>query len=188
MAFFTFQEPGIKELKETSGYPKEPQIITMPPQKMMVVEVKGDPNNSGGTAFRQLYNAYYKIRKNNKDLDIVTPRVRWLQSFNTPKKEWTGIYGIPLPSSVDKLPDGLGNIKLDTWQYGEVAEVLYVGSYSDEKPAIDKLINFINSQGYEIAGAHEEEYIKGPGMFFKGAPENYYTLIRYPVRPAHNRR
>jgi hypothetical protein len=32
-----------------------------------------------------------------------------------------------------------------------------------------------------IAGAHEEEYIKGPTMTGKGDPEKYVTIIRYQV-------
>jgi len=37
-------------------------------------------------------------------------------------------------------------------------------------------------QGYEIAGPHEEEYLRGPGMLFAGDSKGYLTLIRYQVR------
>ena len=34
----------------------------------------------------------------------------------------------------------------------------------------------------QIAGPHEEEYLRGPGMLFAGDPGTYLTLIRYQVR------
>ena len=44
-----------------------------------------------------------------------------------------------------------------------------------------RLHDFIDSQGYRIIGEHEEEYLRGPGMFSRGNPEKYYTIIRYRV-------
>ena len=51
----------------------------------------------------------------------------------------------------------------------------------DETPTIEKLKAFINERGYEISGDHEEEYLKGPGMFFKGNLNKYRTIIRYEL-------
>ncbi len=33
-------------------------------------------------------------------------------------------------------------------------------------------------------GEHEEEYLKGPGMFGTGGPEKYLTIIRYRLKKA----
>ena len=52
---------------------------------------------------------------------------------------------------------------------------------SKETPTIEKLKKFIDNNGYKIIGAHEEEYLRGPGMFFKGNPNKYWTIIRYRV-------
>jgi hypothetical protein len=71
---------------------------------------------------------------------------------------------------------------LATWEYGEVAEMLHLGPYDQEQPATQRLMDFINAQGYTIAGEHEEEYLKGPTMFSKGDPEKYATIIRYRVK------
>ena len=49
-------------------------------------------------------------------------------------------------------------------------------------PTVEKLKSFVATNGYEIAGDHEEEYLKGPGMFSKGNPDEYYTILRYQVR------
>ncbi|MCK9244452.1 MAG: GyrI-like domain-containing protein, partial [Candidatus Marinimicrobia bacterium] len=57
----------------------------------------------------------------------------------------------------------------------------HVGPYTTEPPTIQKLMDYITSQGYTIIGPHEEEYLKGPTMFGKGNPEKYKTIIRYQV-------
>jgi effector-binding domain-containing protein len=62
-----------------------------------------------------------------------------------------------------------------------VAEILHIGSYDKEKPTVDRLTKFISDNGYRIIGDHEEEYVKGPGMLFKGNSENYRTIIRYRI-------
>ena len=116
---------------------------------------------------------------------MVAPRTRWPKPFDTPIEEWIGLYGVPIPDIVEKLPEEEMKdykIKIDTWKYGEVAEILHIGEYNDEIPTIEKLKEFVKSKGYKIIGAHEENYIKGPGMFFKGNPKNYYTLIRYKIQ------
>jgi len=96
-----------------------------------------------------------------------------------------GIYALPLSVSVSTLPV-LGNnadpeVTIEHWEYGEVAEILHVGSYSAETPTIENLYTFIKEKGYRIAGPHEEEYLRGPGMFSAGNPEKYQTIIRYRV-------
>ncbi len=44
---------------------------------------------------------------------------------------------------------------------------------------VKQLLDFVDEEGYNIIGAHEEEYLKGPTMFSKGNPEEYVTIIRY---------
>jgi hypothetical protein len=73
-------------------------------------------------------------------------------------------------------------VAIATWAYGDVAEILHVGSYSTEQPDIERLRAFIDSQGYRVVGDHEEEYVKGPGMIFAGDPDTYLTIIRLRVK------
>jgi hypothetical protein len=81
---------------------------------------------------------------------------------------------------VTALPAGLQGVKIDIWKYGEVAEILHLGSYAAETATIETLHRFIQDRGYVIAGLHEEEYLVGPGM---GAqPAAFRTIIRYQVK------
>ena len=155
---------------------KDPQIRKMPEQqKMLVVEKIGDPNATAGNAFSLLFSTFFKL----PGVKMAPPRARWLNTFTDPRDEWVGLYALPLPDSVESLPAGVEGVKIDYWEYGEVAEILHIGAYSEETPTIEKVLAFIADQGYEVAGPHEEEYIRGP----ESGPDSskYMTIIRYQV-------
>ncbi len=182
LAYFALQGPDLTEYEHL----KEPAISTRPPQKMIVAEAKGDPNAVAGAVFETLYDLYYRI-EGVPSWPLPAPRARWPVSPDQPKEEWIGIYGLPVPDTVTALPEhtavpGLA-VSLTTWTYGDVAELLYIGPYDEEWPVLQRLRDYIAESGYAFVGAHEEEYLKGPGMFFRGNPENYVTILRYEVRP-----
>jgi hypothetical protein len=171
--------PGWTQYQDLSQYEKlkNPQIRNMPDkQKVLVVEKKGDPNVTAGEAFPVLYSTFFKL----PGARMAPPRARWLNTFTDPREEWIGFYALPLPESVDSLPAGVEGVKIDYWEYGEVAEILHIGAYSEETPTIEKLLTFIKDKGYELAGPHEEEYLKGP----ESGPDSstYMTIIRYRIR------
>jgi hypothetical protein len=149
----------------------------MPLQRMLVVESRGDPNVVGGAAFGKLFGSFFKI----PGARMAPPRARWKNPATIPKDEWVGLYALPLPESVTELPPGMEGVRIETWEYGEVAEILHIGPYSEEAPTIEKLHRFIQEQGYEITGPHEEEYLVSPGMG-NIPPEKYQTIIRYEVK------
>jgi effector-binding domain-containing protein len=67
-------------------------------------------------------------------------------------------------------------VKIETWEYGTVAQILHIGAYDQVKEAIDRLHQFITANGYEIAGPHEEEYQSRPDA------KVIKTLVRYQVK------
>ena len=155
---------------------KTPRLTTMARQKMIVVEAKGDPNAVGKDAFGLLYKTFFSL----KGVRMAAPRARWLNIATDPKNQWVGLYGLPIPDSITQLPEGIQGVRIENWDYGEVAEILHLGPYSEETPTILKLHDFIRESGYESSGPHEEEYLKGPGM--AASPSDYRTIIRYTVK------
>lgn len=172
---------------EEYAYLLEPRITTLPGQHMLVVEAKGEPNTIGSDAFGLLFKTYFKLKGVPKGPKQPAPRARWPLSPETPKDQWIGRYAIPVPEDIDVVPhvdadeSGL-SAALTTWQYGQVAEILHVGPYEKEEPTIRKLMQFIEASDCAIIGEHEEEYLKGPGMFAWGNPDKYMTIIRYRVK------
>ena len=165
-----------------------PRITHLENQRMLVVEAVGDPNVVAGRAFKLLFAAYFKTEGVSRMASPPAPRARWPQPLETPRSEWVGRYALPVPHQATAAPTmpaepGL-RIGFETWEYGDVAEVLHVGRYSEEEPDIRRLQTFVTASGYRVVGEHEEEYVRGPGMIFAGDPERYLTIIRLRVIPA----
>jgi hypothetical protein len=165
---------------------KDPRITQKSPIKMLVYELQGDPNETAGKAYTILFKVGYKLKNAREGLEQEPPRARWPKSFETPRSQWIGQFALPINSSVTSIPSEIQkeypSLKIETWEYGTVAEILHIGPYNKEQPTIQKLTDFIQKSGYKISGTHEEEYLKAGGMFFKGNENEYYTIIRYPVK------
>jgi len=160
----------------------EPQIADMPTATMAVVQTVGDPNVVAQAALRALYGSVYALKfalkKQGKDFKVTAPRARWPNAHLAPKDQWIGIWGLPIPEGTKKLQQkepGV-EVKIEKWRYGKVAQILHLGPYAAEMPTVERLQQFIAEKGYEIAGAHEEEYLTRPTA---KVPK---TVIRYPIR------
>jgi effector-binding domain-containing protein len=183
-----FQSPDVSRFLSL----RDPAVRFMQPQRVLVVEAIGDPEKVGKKAFGLLLHTYFGIKGIPKGRGMPAPRARWTLPASVPHSQWIGRYAMPIPDSITgvKLPEppkGM-TIQVTTWEYGEVAEILHIGPYDKEEPAINRLHDFIKNNGFLIVGDHEEEYVKGPGMFFKGNPKKYYTIIRYRVKTGDSTR
>ena len=95
-----------------------------------------------------------------------------------PRDQWEAAWAIPIPEDVDEVAQKVPEtpVVVETWEYGPVAQVLHLGEYSEEEPNIRRLHAFIEEQGFEIAGPHEEEYLSLPGA------KQMKTIIRTQVQ------
>ena len=163
--------------------PLKPELIEMPSQKVAVVTSKGDPNVVGEQVFPALYGSVYTLKFDLKKRGLETFKVaglraRWPDAHLLPKDQWTAHWALPVPKNTTELPQkqhGI-DVKLETWDYGTVAEILHIGPYSEEGPTVEMLHKFIGESGFEIAGPHEEEYLTSPKA------KVIKTVIRYQVR------
>ena len=161
----------------------EPQIVEMPPQRMAVVRGQGTPEKVFAQLMPALYGSVYTLKFDLKKKGLPTFKVsglraRYPDAHLVPMEQWTQIIGLPVPEDTKSLPQKVAGIevKVDTWEYGTVAQILHLGSYDEEEANINRLHEFIADSGYEIAGMHEEEYLTRPSA---KVPK---TIIRYPVR------
>ncbi len=161
----------------------DPQILEIPPQKMAVVYGKGAPEKVFTDLMPALYGSVYTLKFNLKKEGLPTFKVsglraRYSDAHLVPKDEWTIIIGLPIPEDTTSLFQKVPNIevKIEAWDYGTVGQVLHLGAYDQEYAAVERLHQFIEENGYEIAGAHEEEYLTSPDA------KVVKTLIRYPVK------
>jgi hypothetical protein len=161
----------------------DPQILEMPAEKMAVVHAKGAPDKVFPEVMPALYGSVYTLKFDLKKKGIPTfkvspPRTRYPDAHLRPKDQWTHIIGLPIPADTASLPQKIPNIevKIETWEYGTIAQILHLGTYEQESPTIERLHKFIEEKGYVISGLHEEEYLTRPDA---KVPK---TIIRYPIK------
>ncbi len=177
----------------------EPRIIEIPEKHALMVDFEGDPNVVIKAAFGKLFKTYYGLKGVPKVKGQPSPIARYegfdnlvenLTSTELKARPWKGFVSIAVPQSITSLSnDAMATpypVRIETLDYGKVAEIVHFGTYESETSTIKKLKSFISDQGYEIVGLHEEDYIKGPGSLFTN-PNNYITIIRYQIKKViHN--
>jgi hypothetical protein len=171
---------------EQFAYIANPRLTRLADRQMLVVEAHGDPNVVGAHAFKTLFNTYYRLDGVSRGRPPA-PRARWPRAGETSKQDWVGYYALPVPTGASlpaSAPKADLPVSVRTWEYGAVAEILHVGRYRNEETDIRRLVDFVASQGYRVIGDHEEEYVRGPGMFFAGDADKYLTIIRLRVEIA----
>jgi hypothetical protein len=183
---------------------KEPQITQRPDERVLEVEFSGPADTVIKKAFSVLLKAYFGLKGSTKGPAMKSPKARyWVSAAKDEANEkrlkeflvhdWKGAVAIPIPEGLSVAagkPNAEGMAaRAGTWAYGEVAEILHLGSYETEPPTIAKLEDYIRARGYRIVEdrpgeyLHEEDYLKGPGMAFV-SPKDYWTIIRYRVEKA----
>ena len=164
----------------------DPEIVQMPARTMAVVRTFGDPNELGERVFKALYGAAYTLKfdlkRGGMDFKMQAPRARWFAGEDwksVPRERWEAAWALPIPDGTTEVPQKEPEtpVAVEAWEYGTVAQILHIGTYAEEELTIERLHAFMASQGYEIAGPHEEEYLSRPGA------KQPKTVIRYQVRP-----
>lgn len=160
----------------------EPEILEMPPQKMATVYAKGPPEEVLARVLPDLYSSVHilNIEREKRGLSTFTvsgPRVRYSDAHLVPVKEWMNVIGIPIPETTSSLPQKVGGnvIKIETWEYGTVAQIFHHGQHDNVVTPIRRLYRYIRDNDYDIVGVHEEEHLA------LTEDENRGVLLRYRV-------
>jgi effector-binding domain-containing protein len=169
----------------------EPEILEMPPRKMATVYAKGTPEKVLARVLPDLYSSVHilNIEREKQGLSTFTVgglRVRYPDAHLVPVTEWTNVIGIPIPETTSSLPQRVGGntIKIETWEYGTVAQILHRGQHDNMVTTIKRLYRYISDNDYDIIGVHEEEHL---GLT---EDENRGILLRYRImkkRAGYNR-
>ena len=161
----------------------DPQILEMPAQKMAVVYGKGAPDKVFSKLIPALYGTVYTLKFDLKKRGLDTFKISGLRArypdvHLVSMEEWTHIIGLPIPMDTASLPKKVTEteVKVETWQYGAVVQILHLGPYSQEETSVRRLHQFIAENSYKITGMHEEEYLTTPNA------KVIKTIIRYPVK------
>jgi hypothetical protein len=185
---------------------REPVIVRVPEMGFVMIDGQGDPNTSPGyaDAIQALYSLSYTLKFGLKRELGLQYRVGPLEGlwwsedmaeFSEDRKgDWSWIMMIAQPDEV--TPDrfdlartdvghkkdlpGLPRARLQRFEEGTSAQILYIGPFSGEGPTIRRLHTFIKEQGHAFDGIHQkhhEIYLSDPR---RSAPERWRTIIRQP--------
>lgn len=181
--------------------------VDVPPATYLAADGHGDPNTAPAyaAAVGALYAAGYATRsalKARTGDDFVVGPLEGLWTSADPaaftaraKADWDWTMLLPLPGAVDaddvarglaaaaaskpELPvDGVRLLRLHE---GRSLQILHVGPYDDEGPALARLHDeVLPSRGLTWNGPHHEIYLGDPR---RTAPARLRTVLRQPVRP-----
>ena len=190
---------------------KHPAIVEVPDLAFLMVDGRGDPGNSEAfeNAMQALFSAAYtlkfSLKKSDPERDFKVAPVEglWWGDDPTPTLadlqrdrdnwNWTLMTAVPDAVAADEVAAALEVaarkkdlpaaplLRLERFEEGLAAQILHVGPYSEEAPAIELLHAWVAGQGYELRGRHHEIYLGDPS---RTAPERLKTVLRHPVRPA----
>ncbi len=64
---------------------------------------------------------------------------------------------------------------------GRCISLLHKGPYDTLGRSYEKMMSYARAKKYEVMTPSREVYIKGPGLIFKGNPQNYITEIQFLI-------
>ncbi|MBO9637381.1 MAG: SRPBCC domain-containing protein [Siphonobacter aquaeclarae] len=186
-----------------------PSLHRFGPRRYLSVTGIGDPSSAafrekvGG-----LYALIYKVKFTAKaaGADFVVPKMEGLWWYDTdkygvlppgetmdkvPRSDWHWQIMLQVPeyikeediekaraAAIQKTPLA-GEVNRVTVDEGDVVQVLHIGPYTAEEPALEKIIRFMKDEWLESAGEHHEIYLSDPA---KTEERRLRTIIRHPVR------
>ena len=180
------------------------EFVEVPQLSFLMIDGHGDPNTS--TAYAQAieclyavsYNLKFMVKKGKHAIDYAVMPLEglwWVEDmreFDQDKKDdwlWTAMIMQPdfiteemvaEAKDVVKLkkdPAALPLLKFKSFQEGNCAQIMHIGPFSEEGPTIQKVHDYIRSQGFELCGKHHEIYLSD---IRRAAPDKWKTIIRQP--------
>jgi hypothetical protein len=186
---------------------RTPELVRVPEINFLMVDGDGDPNTSAEyrDAIQALYSLSYALKfRMKKELRLIyrvapLEAVWWaddMAAFVIGRKvdwHWTAMIAQPdavTPERHERVRDALqrqkalpalGRVRVERFEEGLAAQVLYLGPYRDEGPTIELLHKFIHDLGYTFDGRREKHHELYLGDPRRSAPEKLRTIIRQPV-------
>ncbi|HJV98543.1 MAG TPA: GyrI-like domain-containing protein [Arthrobacter sp.] len=180
------------------------QVVTVPPLKYLMIDGQGNPGTAPAyaAALEALFPVSYAVKFASKHAgrDYAVGPLEGLWTADDPgaftrgdkdswkwtmmiwQPDWIGAAEVQdgIAKAAQKKVPGLDLLRLGTLDEGLSVQILHVGPYDDEAPALHRLHSeFMPAHGFGFAGAHHEIYLSDARRV---APEKLRTILRQPVR------
>jgi hypothetical protein len=184
---------------------KRVDVVDVPPMNFLMVDGEGDPNTSQSfqDAIEVLYPLSYTlkfmIKKGGLGIDygVMPLEGLWwaddMSSFSVDSKDgWKWSLMIMQPNLITaemvheaieqvrtkKNPVSLPRVRFESFEEGRAAQIMHIGPFSEEGPAVERVHSFIEENGCKRRGKHHEIYLSD---IRRAAPERWKTVIRQPM-------
>ena len=187
--------------------PSAKKVVTVdvPAFNFIMTDGQGDPGSEVFAAavealFSVSYTLKFMIKKGPRQLDYGVLPLEALWSADDPtaftegrKDEWCWSAMIMQPEFIDeelyaqaiaqvtkkKSLAALEKLRFESFTEGQAAQTLHLGPFSEEGPTVERVHQFIASEGRVLCGRHYEIYLSD---IRKAAPAKWKTVIRQPYR------
>ena len=194
----------LKHLYQPSA--KEVVQVDVPAFQFLMIDGEGDPNTSRAYAeavealFSVSYTAKFMVKKAAQGVDYAVMPLEGLwwsddmSAFITndrTKWQWTMMIMQPHFVAEAVIQAAIGEVRrkkalaaVDALRLGHFAEglcaqVLHVGPFTEEGPAIQRVHDFIGARSHALAGKHHEVYLSD---IRRADPARWKTIIRQPMQ------
>lgn len=185
---------------------KQVNAVEVPALNFLMLDGQGDPNTSQAYAdavealFTLSYAIKFAVKKGPLAIDygVMPLEGLWwaddMSDFVTGSREgWKWTMMIMQPQFVSrelveetreavrkkKNPMALHSVRFETFSEGAAAQMMHIGPFSEEGPAIEQVHDFIEQAGRGRAGKHHEIYLTD---IRRADPAKWKTVIRQPMR------
>lgn len=177
--------------------------VDVPAFNFLMIDGAGNPNTSQDyrdaveTLFSVAYTIKFALKKAGRlDYAVMPLEGLWwaddMAAFQRDEKQqwlWTMMIMQPpevcekdVESAITALQRkslaSLSKLRFETFHEGRCAQLLHVGPFADEEPAIERLHAFIGERS-ALLGKHHEIYLSD---IRRAAPEKWKTIIRQPMQ------
>ena len=184
---------------------KEVVEVDVPDLKYLMIDGRGDPNDSiefseaVETLFAVSYAVKFAVKKGVLALDygVMPLEGLWwaddMAQFSVEaKSDWKWTLMILQPDFVTegildtchlqvkekKNPAAISKTRFETLSEGRCAQILHIGPFSEEGPAVEKVHQYVDARG-ERVGKHHEIYLSD---IRRADPSRWRTVIRQPMK------
>lgn len=181
--------------------PKKPVLLQIKPAQYLGIKGQGAPGGERFTAcIGALYGVAFTIKMTRKfagkgDYAVCKLEGQWCfegDLTKIPKEQWKWKLMIRTPEFITEadrkqalvalLKKGksreVEEVKLEMIDEGRCVQMLHVGPYEKECETIALMRSFAESNGFKLAGPHNEIYLSDPRRV---PPERLKTILRVPV-------
>ena len=184
--------------------PKQPVFVVVGPAHYLTIVGHGAP---GGEQFKAHIAALYSVAFNLKmaeklaghDYKVCHLEGQWwvqneadahFRAHAAKEWDWRLLIRVPdfitqkeldsaIESVIAKGKSALArHVRLEELAEGRCVQMLHVGPYAEEKPALQKMQTLAQGSGLHLRGPHHEIYLSDPDRV---PAQRLRTILRYPV-------